>query len=350
MKRFLIGLVIFLVVLVGLGYFLIRYLNYFPADKENVIIVCKQPPKLKKGMKLRLLSWNIQYGASRKYHFFYDGGKAVYSTKKDVEKTLKAISDVIKEVKPDVILWQEVDRHSRRTSFIDEAKWLLKAHPEFKCWTSTPYHKSSYIPAPSHQHLKQVQMDLTVFSKYSIRQATRHALPMLKESFLRRAFNLKRAVFEVHLPVEKSTDLVLLDTHLSAFSFGDGTLDKQVAKLLQLGMQLEKQGFPWVLSGDFNLLPPGDNPERLGKDAQYYSEKHNPIEILYKTFTPALTIEQYDKNRSKYNTYLPFGAKKTDRWIDHTFVGQKVKVLNYQPLQKYSNISDHLPIVIDITF
>jgi len=351
MKRILIGLAIVLILLVISGFSLIRLLNFFPSPQMPVKVICdgKKPLILKKGTKLRILSWNIQYGGSRKYHFFYDGGKAVYPAKADVEMTLKQISAVIKKVNPDIILWQEVDRNSTRTSLIDEAKVLLKEHPQFKCWASTPYHKSAYIPSPSHQHLKRVQMDLTIFSKYKITRATRHALPMLKESFLRQAFNLKRAILEVEIPVKGGKPLILLDTHLSAFSYGDGTLDKQVAMLKTLAEKAEAKGY-WLLAGDLNLLPPGDDPSRLGSDSKYYNAKHNPIDLLYKSLKPALSIETYNKNKELYYSYIQFGKKKTDRWIDHTFVGKKVTVTKYQVLQKDNNISDHLPIVIEITF
>ena len=55
----------------------------------------------------------------------------------------------------------------------------------------------------------------------------RYQLPLLQESRLRRLFNLRRACLAT--PLRGPSRVSLLNTHLSAFSFGDGTVDKQVA-------------------------------------------------------------------------------------------------------------------------
>lgn len=344
----LVGILLFL----GIGgYVLIRSLNYFPGPKDPAEQVCDskqaQPLSRKKG-KIRLLSWNIQYSASRNYHFFYDGGKAVYPSKQDVEATIQAVAGVVKKINPDVMLWQEVDRNSSRTYNIDQLKRYLAATP-YPCWAAASYHKSRYVPTPSHQHMKQVDMQLAVFSRFPLQNATRHALPQLNESFLRKAFNLKRAVLEVHIPLAEGGSLVLFDTHFSAFSFNDGTMDKQVQKLHELLQQAEKSGNPWVVVGDMNLLPPGIDPKTLGEEAKYYpTANKNPIDLLFKTWKPGVSLADYQKNPAQYNTYLPFGAKQADRWIDHAFAGSKVKIVKYEVLREYAPISDHLPILIEI--
>ena len=65
--------------------------------------------------KFSVLSWNIQFAASRKHHFFYDGGRKVHVPKKDVQETIKAISDFITTINPNICALQEVDRNSKRT-------------------------------------------------------------------------------------------------------------------------------------------------------------------------------------------------------------------------------------------
>lgn len=344
----LVGLLLFLGV--G-GYVLIRTLNYFPKPQEPAERVCDtkqtQPLSRKKG-KIRLLSWNIQYSASRNYHFFYDGGKAVYPSKQDVEATIQAVSGVVKRFNPDVVLWQEVDRNSSRTYRIDQLKRYLAATP-YPCWAATSYHKSRYVPTPSHQHMKRVDMQLAVFSKFPIQQATRHALPQLNESFLRKAFNLKRAVLEVQIPLAEGGSLILFDTHFSAFSFNDGTMEKQVQALLGLTKKAEQSGHPWLVVGDLNLLPPGFDPKKLGAEAKYYPPTDkNPLQLLFNTWKSGVSLADYQKDPALYNTYLPFGAKQADRWIDHAFVGTKLKIVKYEVLREFAPISDHLPILIEI--
>lgn len=348
----LIGLFVLILVLIVGGWLLIRLLNYFPKEQMPAELHC--PPQspaiasVSAQKPLRILSWNIQFGASRKYHFFYDGGKAVVPARSDVEDTLKAIAKVIDTHQPDIILWQEIDRDSHRTYRIDQLQRLWR-QPPYQCWAATPYHKSVYVPHPAHQHLQRVNMQLTVFSRYQIKQATRHALPQLHESFLRRAFNLKRAVLAVEIPIAGKSPLVIFNTHFSAFSFGDGTMPKQVAKYMQLIQEAEKAKMPWLAAGDLNLLPPGDSPQRLGEEAKYYpSDQDNPLKLMFDKWRSPITPAEYHKNPQPYNTYLPFGSAKADRWIDHLFVSNSVQITRYEVLHQYSDISDHLPILFEI--
>ena len=71
--------------------------------------------------KLKVLSWNIQFAASTKHNFFYEGGTAVsVPSADDVHATLDTIAATIQKEDPDIVLLQEVDRGARRTWYIDE--------------------------------------------------------------------------------------------------------------------------------------------------------------------------------------------------------------------------------------
>ena len=350
MKMLKIALVAIVLLVAGL-LLLIRLLNFFPAEVMPAQVACEgaKPVALKPGDRVRLLVWNIQYGASRKYNFFYDGGKDVYAEKAVVEETLKGMRKLVGEIKPDIILWQEIDRNSKRTAYIDQLKALWDKE-RFACYTFTPYHLSSYVPSPAHQHLGRVDFNLANFSRYAMEKGKRYALPQLKESFIRQAFNLKRAVLKVEIPIEgQKAPLVLFNTHLSAFSYGDGTMHKQAKYLYDLTQEAEKAGALWLLAGDMNLLPPGDDPKRLGeKEAAYYSpDAENPIRLLFDKLQNAVSLADYKKEPTRFNTYIPFNAKKADRWIDHTFLSKRIKLERYEVIQNF--LSDHLPIVIEIT-
>lgn len=323
------------------------WLNYYPAPTESLAVNCRRPPQtLAPGRPFTLLSWNIQYAGSRKYHFFYDGGRAVHVKRHDVENTLAAMSALIEKHRPHILLLQEVDRNSARTHRIDEAKRLLSA-ARAACWTSAPYHRSRYIPAPFLRPLGRMDMHLLNATRFKITTATRRALPALDEFFVRRAFNLKRAILETVVPISgRSRPLVLLNTHLSAFSFGDGTLEKQIKKIRARLQALDATDTPWILAGDLNLLPPGDDPARLGKDARYYSRKNNPITPLMENHRSAVSLARYRKNPSAHYTYLPYSAAKPDRKIDYVFVSQDIVVHEASVLNKKNPLSDHLPLLI----
>ena len=138
---------------------------------------------------MRVLVWNIQYGAPNSYHFFYDGGDDVYVDEQDVRANLDALAEVVRDVDPDVILWQEVDRGSRRTHHIDQHAELLARVP-YPCHLSTPYHRAGYVPHPPEQHIGKVDMHLSIFSRYALGDARRIQLALLDEPWWRQIFNL----------------------------------------------------------------------------------------------------------------------------------------------------------------
>ncbi len=338
------GLLVF--VLAG-GALLVRCLNYFPKPLEKVAVRCDRPTStLRPGQRFKVLSWNLQYGAGRSYHFFYDGGKDVHASRSKVEQTLGEINAVLTEHRPDVLLLQEVDRDSARSARIDELARLRKLG-HGACWSSAPYHRSRYVPVPFGNALGRVDMHLATGTGYRLAWARRHALPMLDEWFARRAFNLKRAILEAAIPLQgHRRPLVVLNTHLSAFSYGDGTLQRQVDKILERLGELDARGFPWILAGDFNMLPPGESGKRLGVEAKYYAETSSPLAKLTERYRTAVSPEAYGRDPKRYYTYIKYGAKQPDRRIDYIFVSRDIEVHDVRVVHQPSYSSDHLPLLL----
>ena len=234
-----------------------------PNDVRPAPVVCAaEAPSLPRGQTVKVLVWNVQFAGSRQYEFFYDGGKQVHVPEADVLATLDAIAAVIREQDPDIVLLQEIDRGSDRTARIDEHAELL-SRLAYPCSTSTPYHQVAYVPHPAFEHMGRVNMHLSVFSRYRIDAATRTQLPLLVEPWWRQVFNIRRALLDVDLPLAGGGRFHVFNTHLSAFSNGDGTLERQVAVLDSVLTRTALAGDAFVIGGDLNSLPPGDDATRL---------------------------------------------------------------------------------------
>lgn len=319
-------------------------LEFSPDAVEKVSVQNMRPNEpVPLGKTLKLLCWNLQFAGSRKHHFFYDGGQAVHVPVSDVEATLSQITNLLKSKNPDFVLLQEVDRHSDRTGNTDQLE-SLKAYNQGVSWVSTPYHKVPYVPHPSHEPMGRVNLNLSTLSRYEVTSARRHQLALLNEPRWRQFFNLKRAILETTIPIgvgANRPNLILGNTHLSAFSGGDGTLDKQITQI-EAWIESIPEGQPWILAGDFNLLPAGDNPSRLGKDSELYADAKNPIERLTQKYTHAFPELLSPEAR----TYLPFGAGEPDRKIDYIFYGGPIEIQSAAVLREASAISDHLPLEI----
>jgi endonuclease/exonuclease/phosphatase family metal-dependent hydrolase len=191
-------------------------------------------------------------------------------------------------------------------------------------------------------------MRLLVASRTPIDRATSWPLPRLHESPLRRQFNLTRQVLECVLPIEGGGELALFNTHLSAFSRGDGTLDRQVHAVLEHTLASASAGRCILLAGDFNSLPPSDDPARLGAHAELYAEHTSPLVPLYEALTSAVPDAEHAADPARWYTYLPFGENAPDRAIDHAFVHGRVEVQKVEVLTAYRDLSDHLPLRVTI--
>lgn len=336
-----IGLVLVTIIVV------VRLTFFFPKSVQPADIHCSSDAaNLPVNKALRVLTWNIQFGASRSNHFFYDGGESVSVSASDVAQTMQSIINTIKEADPDIILLQEVDRASRRTHFVDQHALLAEAL-QMPCHTSTPYFKAPYIPHPSSEHLGAMEMHLSIFSRFKITASTRHQLALLKEPAYRRLFNLKRAALVASIPTDDGREVTIINTHLSAFSHGDGTLTKQISKLLDLSSEAKPN--PVILAGDFNSLPPGFDASQTA-DPDSYPESASPIEPLFSSLNPALDVPTLISDPSHYGTYRPFAADQTDRTIDYLFTAHGAQAQSHQVKRTPGHISDHEPLITMIDF
>lgn len=304
-------------------------------------------PLVEGGQDLSVLVWNVQFAASRERVFFYDGGDAVDVPAAVVRRTLDRIADVIRSVDPDVVLLQEVDRSSDRTARIDQHEVLVGAL-DYACDVSAPYFRSPWVPVPRHNPLGRVDMHLTALAKVRIGAAVRWQLPLLREPWLRRQFNLRRALLQLDLPRVAGGAMRLFSTHLSAFSQGDGTLGRQVGQLVEHLSRADAESLPWLLAGDFNALPPGDRADRLGDAARHYPEARSPIAVLFDAFQSAIPADAHQREPDAYRTLLPPGSDVADRAIDHVFTTPGLRVRQARVLRHVTDVSDHLPILVTV--
>ena len=351
-----IVLVILAVTLVSFELFVVSF-EHRPEPLEDVAIVSlggaaptqAAKPHLRAGQPFTLLSWNLQYGAGRKHKFFYDGGDAVHVPEADVREAVAGLQAALRGYDPDVSLLQEIDRDSDRTQRIDQLPLLAGldgagAH----CVAAATYHRSPWVPSPMPVPLGRVDMNLGLLTRGPLHNAQRHALPLLQESRVRQLFNLKRALLTGEAPIDgHSLPLRLAVTHLSAFSRGDGTLQRQIAVLSAwMEEQSKDPAQPWVLAGDFNLLPPGDDPKRLSVESDLYAADTNPIDALIPRFRTVFPVAGLLSDDAR--TYVPYGADAPDRKIDFMFVGGPVDVVSARVGREQIALSDHLPIIAEL--
>ena len=342
---------------------------YSPGDIEPAAISCTDDaPEWDSTSQLKVMSYNVQYMASKNYVFFYDvdtddaervaaverAGKtlASYPSEADIFWTLDEVAKLIRAEKPDVLLLQEVNgAEDSRTFYTDHVAELLDRLPAsmFSCVTSAPYWRAEFVFHP--QVLGPVNMGLATLSRYRIEQSMRHQLPRKANNFLVRPFDFQRALLETHIAADDDATVAVINTHYEAWAAGTGLMEKQVAKTHALLRTLDEQGTPWILGGDLNLLPPDNNRQRqriLAAGTGNYDE--NPqIQVLYESYRgiPSLQHLRSGDPRAWY-THFPNDPTVAgpDRTSDYQFYSHQWSLNEAYIIQDYAlQISDHLPVV-----
>lgn len=245
----------------------VRLTTYHPKAILNEPVRSRgTAPELQAGQRLKVLNWNVQFMAGKNYVFFFDewdgSGPDKRPARNDIEATWVEVLRVIKDEDPDVLILQEIHVGSASTDREDQVHRLVDSlPPEYSCWTSAWYWKASFVPHP--KIMGSAGMKLVILSKYKIDSAVRYQLPLMPNDPLTRQFNFKRAVLEARLPVQGGNVLSLMNIHMDAFAQGSDTMERQVDYVVRLLGETEKAGRSFVITGDFNLVPPGLSYSRL---------------------------------------------------------------------------------------
>lgn len=343
--------------------------SYWPADMETASVHCAQDaPTWPAQSRLKVMSYNVQYMASKNYVFFYDidledkerlaaverANKVIASqpTEEHVLWTLDQVADVIQREDPDVVLLQEINGgDDSRTHYIDQAAELLGKLPGgmYPCQSETPYWKAEFIFHPDV--MGPVNMKLLTLSKYRITQSVRHQLPRKQRNFLFAPFHFQRALLESRIATDQGHTLALINTHFDAWGSGTDIMRRQVTKTEELLRALDKEAIPWVIGGDLNLLPPDNNRQRknilaAGTGRYDATPQIGPLYEKYRGI-PSLKHLASDDSKAWY-THFPNDPTVTgpDRTIDYLFYSDQWNLIDAYVRQTDTlHISDHLPVI-----
>jgi endonuclease/exonuclease/phosphatase family metal-dependent hydrolase len=347
--RILVGVVVLVVLLAAT----IRLTTFHPPAVAGESVVCPDDaPTLEPGQSLEVMNWNVQYFAGKDYVFWYDlldeSGPDERPSPEAITATFDDVVRVIAEEDPDVIVLQEVDDGAARTDGEDQlARLLAQVDDAYACHASAFYWRAAFVPHP--RIMGSVGMKLSTISRYRIDEATRYQLAQMPSDLLTRQFDIRRAILETRLPVDGADDLVVLNTHLDAFAQGTDTMQRQVAETRGLLDDLTEAGEPWVIGGDFNLLPPGRQYDDLGPAQQAYYEPDSELAVLTDAYPSVPSLEEANgPDREAWYTHVPNdpAVDGPDRTIDFLFHAPSLTLGDHDVRHDGTlDVSDHLPVV-----
>ncbi len=324
--------------------------EYKPAAVEDLTVSGDASETLSPGDSLRVMTWNIGYGAlGDNADFFMDGGSMVNTASEErVRQNLTGIETAITEADPDLLFLQEIDVNSSRSHHINEYEQISSADGYDNTFARNL--KTAFIPYPIPP-IGTVDSGICTMSRYPIESAQRISLPCPFRWPVSMA-NLKRCLNVSRIPLE-GTDhqLYLVNLHLEAYDDGEGK-EAQTAQLKAILEEAAENGDYVIAGGDFN--------QRFSTvDSSAYPVLEGtwqPGNLDMDAFSSALSVTADASVPTCRSLDRPLdSAESTDPSdfqyyvIDGFIVSDNITVQNVTTEDLGFRDSDHNPVIMDIT-
>lgn len=332
--------------------------------------------------RLKVMAWNVKYGACRVDFWFDFWGDRVQLAETEVTGCLTRIAALVKEYDPDILMAEEIEVDSKRSAYVDQVRFLLE-NTNLRYATFTETWNARYVPS---EGVGRIILGNAIFSRYPITRAERiRQVDRTDQDPLTSTFYIKRAIgrAEIDLGDRKVAAYVV---HTEAYDF-DGTKQKQIQQIFDV---LKAETMPWVIGGDFNELPPvcdekaeagsaescegklrlaGFIDERASsKGTEYEQPPYTPsvMKQFYDEFVPYIPLSRYGEGEAAQQPYFthtvlgPDGVNDegvSGRWnrtLDYLFIRPGETWTSTDVLQEPgrlgitgdpSRLSDHAPVV-----
>ncbi|MEI6900290.1 MAG: endonuclease/exonuclease/phosphatase family protein [Bacteroidota bacterium] len=310
---------------------------------------------------VKVMTWNIRFGAGRLPWFGDACGNRVILTKEEVLGTLQKIADRINLIKPDILLLQEVDLNGKRSSYIDELQWLID-HTYFNYAVYGSQWRAQFIPSDG---LGRMEEGNVILSRWKIINAERIQLKLRNDQDkLTRYFYERCCMVTGKIEIPHCNDLYAVNIHASAFATDD-TKQKHIVQLQDELKRIGSLGAWFVAGGDLNTLPPGSDttdyciqdmcPDEsfhhqedapMHKEGSDYTPEIHWLDTLYSRYQPAVPLTDYQTNQYHYFTHTTRGTHFWDRTLDYLFTNHFWVDHSVITHQEAPEESDHAPVSV----
>ena len=339
-----------LLIVIALAGSMVYSLTWRPDAREVLPVSCStQAPTLAPGQALKVMTWNVQYLAGKRYVFWNDlaAGTDEAPTADDMAFSLDEVARVIRDEQPDIVLLQELDDGAKASDYQNQLKLLQERVADlYPCSAHAFDWKADFIPDP---HIfGSVGRQLATLSRYEIEHAERLQLPVSEVNLISRQFKPKNALLLTYLPLSDGGQMAVLNTHLDRATQPDETLQAQVSAVAKVLDKFESRGTPWLIGGDFNLLPLGQY-QRLPSEQRTPYSSDSALHVLWDKYPMIPTNNEASGiDRARWLTHYPNDTNVSgpDRTVDFLFYSPRIKRVEARVRQDDTlRISDHLPVI-----
>ncbi len=313
---------------------------------------------------LLIMTWNIRFGCGTEILWFGDAcGERTILKRDEVTKNLDLIVKTINDIKPDILLLQEVDVKCKRTAYIDQMKYIMD-----KTYFNYGYYATNwniqFIPSDG---IGRMDEGNAILSRWKMSDVKLHPLPLRNDlDALTKYFYVREIVMSAKVSLQNKKEIIVINTHLSAFSTDD-TKKRQLEKYIQICDDLNLAETQLITGGDYNLLPPnsdsldycdedkcedehfhsvGDKP--FHKEGSNYEPEIDWLNPLYDKYYPSLDLSKYKANQKMYFSHATYPEIPYDRTLDYLFANRPWVENSHITHQEFRQYSDHAPVTSQI--
>lgn len=300
---------------------------------------------------LSFFNWNVGYaGLGAESDFFYDDNRFFFSGDKMVipieelhQKYWKGIQSVREQHKADFYLFQEVDVEARRSYGTNMYEGLRK---DGYSSTYAVNFLSPRVPLPLCKPwdvIGKVNAGLGTYAQYQPTETVRLQYPG-SFAWPERIFNLDRCMAVHRFPIKGGHELVVINSHNSAYDKG-GVMKKLEMDYLKSYLMAEyAKGNYIVVGADWNQCPPGFKVDALApKPDPEYSQMEIPTDFMPADWTWAFN-DKIPTNRKLASKYDPSSTFRTV--IDFYLISPNLNLLEVNNLDLGFAYSDHQPVTM----
>ena len=297
---------------------------------------------------ITLLTWNLGYGGlGDDMDFFYDGGTKMQTTQNRTEENLKGIRSFIQsEPELDVYLFQEVDKHSKRSWYINQVEFLNHTFPEYYYSYFAYNYKVKYVPTPISNPMGKVESGLYSVSYYKPEEVVRYAFDG-QYAWPKNLFMLDRCFLVQKYLLLSGDTLLIVNTHNTAYDDG-GIRRLQMEQLKQWLLDKASSGHRIIVGGDWNQIPDGIDPEQFGTKTQNTAFQ---VVKVPDGFLPKGWHWAYDSSRpTNRSLNTPYSDSSYQNVLDYFLVSPGLEIIEVKTLTQQFKCSDHEPVYIKVAY
>lgn len=345
-KIFLRGVLILILAFLGFIAY-ISIIDYRPDVIEDIEVTGPNNPTYKLSQDtFNLLSWNIGYaGLGAEMDFFYDGGTQVRPTKKMTRHYFDNIKTFIKNQDSiNFFVLQEIDVRARRSHNINERKEIDELLKNNHSAFAKNYH-CQFVPVPIYEPLGYVKAGMMTFSEFPIPEAIRYAYPLIA-SWPNKLFLLDRCFILTRFPLENGKDLIVINTHNSAYVTDSILRVKELDILKHRVLEEYSKGNYVIAGGDWNANPPNFKPKGNYNENNFKTSK---VKMATNTLPNGWTWAFDSKAPTNRDNATSFVKGETPTTIlDYFLASPNIEVIMTKNIDLEFKYSDHNPVFVKI--